>query len=46
MGQTLTLAAQFGLIAGPFLSMIDSNVVNVALPVMLTDFHSSLSAVQ
>jgi len=46
VGHTLTLAAQFGLIAGPFLSMIDSNVVNVALPVMLSDFHSSLSAVQ
>ena len=44
--QKLALAAQFGLIAGPFLSMVDSNVVNVALPVMLTDFHSSLSAVQ
>ena len=26
--------------------MVDSNVVNVALPVILTDFHSSLSAVQ
>jgi EmrB/QacA subfamily drug resistance transporter len=46
LGQRLALAAQFGLIAGPFLSMVDSNVVNVALPVMLTDFHSSLSSVQ
>jgi EmrB/QacA subfamily drug resistance transporter len=45
-GQKLALAAQFGLIAGPFLSMVDSNVVNVALPVMLSDFHSTLSAVQ
>jgi EmrB/QacA subfamily drug resistance transporter len=45
-GQKLALAAQFGLIAGPFLSMIDSNVVNVALPVMLTSFHTSISSVQ
>jgi EmrB/QacA subfamily drug resistance transporter len=46
VGGKLALAAQFGLIAGPFLSMIDSNVVNVAVPVMLADFHTSLSAVQ
>ncbi len=46
LGQKLALGVQFGLIAGPFLSMIDSNVVNVALPAILTDFHSSLSAVQ
>lgn len=44
--RSLSLAAQFGLIAGPFLSMVDSNVVNVALPVMLTDFRTTLSAVQ
>lgn len=46
VGEKLALAAQFGLIAGPFLSMVDSNVVNVALPVMLADFHTSLAAVQ
>jgi EmrB/QacA subfamily drug resistance transporter len=46
LGQKLALGIQFGLIAGPFLSMIDSNVVNVALPAILVDFHSSLSAVQ
>jgi MFS family permease len=46
LGQKLALVIQFGLIAGPFLSMVDSNVVNVALPAILTDFHSSLSAVQ
>ncbi|MGA2666108.1 MAG: DHA2 family efflux MFS transporter permease subunit [Nitrososphaerales archaeon] len=45
-GRRLAPAAQFGLIAGPFLSMIDSNVVNVALPVIQADFHSSLSSVQ
>jgi EmrB/QacA subfamily drug resistance transporter len=33
---------QFALIAGPFLSMIDSSVVNIALPVIATNFHSSL----
>jgi len=44
--QKLALGIQFGLIAGPFLSMIDSNVINVALPAILTDFHTSISAVQ
>ena len=28
------------------MSMIDSNVVNVALPVMMTDFHSPLASAQ
>src|ERR1700733_10451121 len=46
LGQKLALGIQFGLIAGPFLSMVDSNVVNVALPAILVDFHSSLSSVQ
>lgn len=37
---------QFALIAGPFLTMIDSSVVNAALPVIATNFHSSLTDVQ
>jgi EmrB/QacA subfamily drug resistance transporter len=37
---------QFALIAGPFLTMVDSSVVNVALPVIATNFHSSLTSVQ
>ena len=39
-------ANSFGLIAGPFMTMVDSAVVNVALPVMVVDFHSTLSSVQ
>src|SRR5579872_5973730 len=42
----LALGIQFGLIAGPFLSMIDSNVVNVALPVIQQQFHAGLASVQ
>lgn len=37
---------QFALIAGPFLTMIDSSVVNVAIPVIASNFHSSLTDVQ
>ncbi len=29
---TPSLAVQVGLLAGPFLTMVDSNIVNVALP--------------
>lgn len=37
---------QFALIAGPFMVMIDSSVVNVAIPVISKSFNSSISAVQ
>ena len=42
----LGLAAQMGLLAGPFLSMVDSNIVNVALPDIANTLHSSLASVQ
>jgi EmrB/QacA subfamily drug resistance transporter len=35
-----------GLLAGPFLSMVDSNVVNVAIPQIARSLHGSLTAVQ
>lgn len=35
-----------GLLAGPFLSMVDSNVVNVAVPDIARSLHGPLSAVQ
>ena len=38
--------AQAGLLAGPFMSMIDSSVINVALPNIANSLHSSLAAVQ
>ena len=40
---TLTIA---GLLAGPFLTMVDSNVVNVAIPQIARSLHGSLTAVQ
>jgi EmrB/QacA subfamily drug resistance transporter len=43
---TLRSVTQFALIAGPFLSMVDSSVVNVAIPAIATSFHSSLAGVQ
>ena len=39
----LTIA---GLLAGPFLSMVDSNVVSVAIPQIARSLHGSLAAVQ
>lgn len=42
----LSLALQIAVIAGPMLSMIDSSVVNVAIPSISTDLHDSLSSVQ
>ncbi|MGZ3675676.1 MAG: MFS transporter [Ktedonobacterales bacterium] len=42
----LGLAAQAGLLAGPFLSMVDSNIVNVALPDIATSLHSTLATAQ
>ncbi len=38
--------AQAGLLAGPFMSMIDSSVINVALPNMAQTLHSSLATAQ
>ena len=40
---SLTIA---GLLAGPFLSMLDSNVVNVAIPQIARSLHGSVAAVQ
>jgi EmrB/QacA subfamily drug resistance transporter len=39
-------AVQFGLVAGPFLSMLDSNVVNVAIPQIARSFSAPLADVQ
>ena len=39
-------AALLALLAGPLLSMIDSNVVNVAIPDISRSLHGSLSTVQ
>jgi len=36
-------ALQLVLLAGPMLSMIDSSVVNVAVPVIVTDLHTTLA---
>jgi len=35
-----------GLLAGPFLSMVDSSIVTVGLPAIATSLHTSLSDVQ
>lgn len=42
----LSLATQVGLIAGPFLSSVDSNIVTVALPAIAKQLHTSLAATQ
>ena len=42
----LSILVMIGLLAGPFMSMIDSNIVNVALPDISTELHSSLATVQ
>jgi EmrB/QacA subfamily drug resistance transporter len=44
--QRLGIGAQVGLLSGPFLSMLDSNVVNVALPAIATQLHTSLDVAQ
>ncbi len=36
-------ALQLILLAGPMLSMIDSSVVNVAVPVIVTELHTTLA---
>jgi EmrB/QacA subfamily drug resistance transporter len=42
----LTPVALFALIAGSLLSMIDSNIVNVAVPDISRELHGSLASVQ
>jgi MFS family permease len=42
----LSLLATFGLLAGPLVSMLDSSIVNVAVPVLARDMHSDLAVVQ
>jgi EmrB/QacA subfamily drug resistance transporter len=42
----LSLLAQIGLLMGPFLSMMDSNIVNVVLPDIMQSLKCSLSTVQ
>jgi EmrB/QacA subfamily drug resistance transporter len=42
----LGIAATLALLAGPLLSMVDSNVVNVAIPDIARELHGSLPAVQ
>lgn len=43
---TLGSVARFGLLVGPVLSMLDSSVVNVAVPVIAEDLGSGLGEVQ
>src|SRR5262249_60583779 len=43
---TFTLAAQAGLLAGPFLSMVDSNIVNVAIPDIAHELQTQLATAQ
>lgn len=45
-GQKLPLLVTFGLLAGPLVSMLDSSIVNVAVPVLARDMHSDLAVVQ
>jgi EmrB/QacA subfamily drug resistance transporter len=42
----LGLLTTFGLMAGPFLSMVDSNIVNAAVPTIGRELHASLTVVQ
>jgi MFS family permease len=44
--ERLGVLVQTGLLAGPFMSMIDSSVVNVALPDIAKALHSTLATVQ
>ena len=44
--RTLPLAAQASLLAGPFLSMLDANIVNVALPDITRRLHTALDTAQ
>ncbi|HKI57914.1 MAG TPA: MFS transporter, partial [Trueperaceae bacterium] len=38
--------AMIGILAGPFMTMIDSSIVNIALPDMARELHGSLGNVQ
>ena len=42
----MSLAAQASLLAGPFLSMLDANIVNVALPDIARQLHTALDTAQ
>lgn len=42
----LPFIAQIGLLMGPFLSMLDSNIVNVALPDIASSIDASMNVVQ
>lgn len=46
MGHRLTALVLLGLLAGPFMSMIDSSVVNVALAVIARGFKTDLATAQ
>jgi EmrB/QacA subfamily drug resistance transporter len=43
---SMAAATQAGLLAGPFLSMLDSNIVTVALPDIALQLHSPLETAQ
>ncbi|WP_273842225.1 DHA2 family efflux MFS transporter permease subunit [Rubrobacter calidifluminis] len=45
-GRGLSFLAQIGLLAGPFLSMVDSSVVTVALPEIARGLSSTLAGAQ
>jgi EmrB/QacA subfamily drug resistance transporter len=45
-GSRLRPAAQFALLAGPLLSMVDSSIVNVAITDIARELHSGLGSVQ
>lgn len=45
-GSPLGAIARYGLLIGPLLSMIDSSIVNVAVPDIATELGSDLTAVQ
>lgn len=42
----LSLATQVGLISGPFLSLIDTDIMTVALPNIATQLHTTLETAQ
>ncbi|MEJ2667840.1 MAG: DHA2 family efflux MFS transporter permease subunit [Deinococcales bacterium] len=42
----LGVMAMIGILAGPFMTMIDSSIVNIALPDMARELHGSLANVQ
>lgn len=44
--QRLGVVAQYALLAGPLLSMLDSSIVNIAIAPIATEMHAELSTVQ